>query len=344
MSTEIRHNLFRFATSELSHSAFWAWILQSAEAADSQILEGPREAGLRLLRALGLDNTPRSVEVKTEVPLPSSGRVDIRSVVDNTVLVVIENKVSALPYKEQLERYKHSLSDNPQTVVPAIISCAFDRHVRQGIEKAGVWHYLGADELLELVEPESGRHPLLDDYIEWLRKTIADRDALRTKACSSSYADIEDALGTREGQWEFLESAVRGLQGEFSLGTNRGGRPWTQFWFCNAQDDADGLFWRVDVGGRGPYLAFRQYQSEPRPTTDAKMERRDKLRRIWNQVVDDLEPGFVVAKPGNRGTYESEVGVLLLRDNPPSRIIEQLPRVHQELVRRLGEHGLCPME
>jgi hypothetical protein len=133
---DLKHDIFRLAPRELSHSAFWGWVIQSADGPESVIsLEGPRTIARSLLEALKI-RWPRSVWVRTEAPLGKDvGRVDIlvSASEGRDPILAIEHKVTAIPDAGQARRYKEGLvqKSNSRSYPPRLTTmCAGTYRVR----------------------------------------------------------------------------------------------------------------------------------------------------------------------------------------------------------------------
>lgn len=102
----MKPNLFTFATKELSQDAFIAWLLQWADprCCDSnRELQGVAEAFLKELISL-------QSEVPDSIELVEAGRqwenIDVWAEVNNSHLIIIEDKVGTGEHSEQLSRYR----------------------------------------------------------------------------------------------------------------------------------------------------------------------------------------------------------------------------------------------
>jgi len=331
------HNFFRFATRELSHSAFWAWVLQAVDRSAPEF-DGPKELGERLLETLDAPSSPSSIKVETERPLPANaGRADIWAEVGHTHVVVIENKMSAVPSPSQIERYQDALARESRILRLCLLSTAFDEEVRAEFELDPECHFMSAENVLSMFDGVTQDHPLLRDYHEWLSGVLARRERNRRWVFSSNDEELVEALATREGQWELLKELTESMTGRQYRGTNRGGRPWTQYRFVEeGEDGPDAMFYRIDQSSRGYYLSVRQYQATPQPDWAAKKARRKLLRSVWKEAVAETQADLAFERPRNWGRKESEIAWLLFRRNPVATVIEQIPKIHEEFLYRLG--------
>lgn len=336
--THLRHNLFRFATRELSHSAFWAWVLQSVDQGQPD-MGGPERLGKRLLARLGAPSSPNAIQVQTERTLPhKAGRADIWATVDQEHIVVIENKRSSIPKRSQIERYRQALASESRTLHLGILSTSFDDDFRAALETEPGWHFVSAEDVLSMLNDcKPHDHPLIRDYDEWLRHVLTRREKNRKGVFSSRSEERVEALGTRVGQWELLGRLTKAMTGRMYRGTNTGGRPWTQFRFQEqGEDGSDALFYRVDRSVKGYYLSVRQYQSTPTPDWTTKKARLKALRDAWCQAVEEAGADLIFERPRNRGKKESEIAWLLFRRNAVSTVLEEFPKLHEVFLAQLS--------
>ena len=325
---DLRNNLFSFATKELSHSAFWAWILQSVDTKGNSSLKIPRRIGRRFIKTIGYQEEIKSIEVEREVKVESGCRLDVVATINNRTLLVIENKVKARPRANQLEQYAKDLNVESKDVLMVLLSCAFDKHIRPEIEREGKWKYLGVDEIQKIIGRATIGHPLVDDYANWIKFRKVEEKNLVSMATSDNYENICKALEDRRGQWGLMDSIVGEFEGEIHTGTNKSGSPRMTFWFSNYDEVNDGFFYRIDKNRVGPYFSLRQYQNPPSPTIEQKFKRRDRLRVLWNEIMDEVNTDFVMSSPGH-GKNESEIMLLQIKDNMPSKIKREMKRVHE---------------
>lgn len=95
-------NLFTFATSELSQDAFFAWLLRWVNHPHSE-LYAPAKDLLRILCGedwSGLENESLHVEIRTQ-----EDDIDIKAIINDHIVLVIEDKVDAGEHGQQLEKY-----------------------------------------------------------------------------------------------------------------------------------------------------------------------------------------------------------------------------------------------
>lgn len=332
---ELKHNIFRFATSELSHSALWAWVLQSLDSSD-QALEGPKRLANRLIEFLGIPQISTSVTVDTEFKLPHGGRLDIKLTDESGVVLVIENKVKAIPTRRQLDGYRGSLKESDSLYL-VLMSTAFDEHMRVELP----WRYVGVDDLLDLVRSANTGHLFLNDYQAWLEKLQKHRSAIKQGVFSDNSGVRSNALRDVLGQWLFMKRATRMIEGRQYRGMNRGGTPWTEFAFVKDEEARDALYYRIDSRKQGPYLSLCQYQKQPNPSWQAKRERLNLLRQSWRDACADHGLGEHLRKSSSHGVKQSEVGWFSLAEMDLDTLFSRLPVVHSGFLDKIKILGMA---
>lgn len=252
-------NIFKYATKELSQDAVICWLVSCARAAE----EPYRERGIEFIRRLWNHNpaTKRDSScVITNITEPETQyqKVDVyfqAKVNDNTVSFVIEDKTDTEMRGDQLARNRDKiLKDNQHEDAVCLIyyktGYVFDDE-RQKAEEEGYVVFSAEDMLAFLEEvPEQDDHEFLRQYRDHLTGLIEER-SLNLKnwnmACDfvqyEFMSKLRDRLVEHKDRW--IGCSTRGtrqsdLQDSVSRGQNRGGGPWTQYWFC------EHLFWRLD--------------------------------------------------------------------------------------------------
>lgn len=341
----MRFNLFhRFATSELTHSGIWAWVLQSLDVECPEPYRELREPARALLTAMGVGGIESPVTVRRERKLPGkAGRVDIEVVDGNGQTVVIETKVRARPDPAQRQRYEDAYrAEGHRLVGITILSTTFD----EPWGDPGLRH-LGATALRDVLRSGSYRSDIMLQYVAWLENELATRQASLATAMGPDAAAASAALLSPGAQWGFFRRLGDAMGGPAAFhlysGTNRGGTPWTQLAFSpGGPPDFDALFYRLDAwpGGSAEFT-LRQYQ---KPASAGKPERLATLRALFaDALAEAVAPaGLLDTRPkGARlRAQEAKVAQATIRDRvSPALLLEYLPRVHGAFRRRLEAMG-----
>lgn len=336
----IGNNLFQFAPRELSQSAFWAWVLKSLDP-DVEASSTVSDVGATLLRDLDVPVPQSSMEVDTEHSLGGNGgRVDIYAKIDGTTRVLIEHKVTAPIRGDQLSAYREAVDDRVQCL---FLSTAYDLQKRRGDLDLKGWEARDAFDVLDLLGSVGSGHPVVAQYQEWLDHVVTRRVRREEKALSQDVDDREDALTTVPGQWRFMQRVTDTFSHDgrqYGARERTDGSPYTEFRFVeDLVDDAeeeyrDALFYRIDNLTNGPVFRLKQWQRDPSPNWDRKKTRREQLRELWNESLDEAD-SLEWDRPTNRGRQSSAVARISLRDYTASALADELAAVHQAFVNRV---------
>ena len=332
---------FKFARHEMSHSAFWAWVLNTVNS-PAEAVAGPRRVGRRLLAECGcerLANQPFRVDVEVPVPGATHGRLDVLVKEDvepeGKPLLAIENKVEATPDPEQIRSYRESLGEEVPVV---LMSTTFDTEPG-GFDCA----VLDAKRIRGLVEPERATHPLLGDYFAWLDGELVKREGLEIRALGDG--PYWEALREPEGQWTLMkairESLQQGQQGLMYRKKEASGN-WTECCFTTYNHAYDHLLYRIEEPTRtGGALALRQVQPKPWPTPRAKHERLVMLRRLWAEArqSSDCSLHFSDVPLPHEGLHSAVIALMPWARNPVEQILREFCGVHSAFVTSIQEAG-----
>lgn len=342
----LRFNLFyRFATSELTHSGIWAWILQSLDSDCPDSYRELRPAARALLDAMGVGEVRSPISVRREWPLPGgAGRVDIEMAYGTEQVVVIETKVKARPDAAQRERYAAAYRAAGHRLAGiAILSTTFDEPLGGSNRR-----HLGASALLRVLRAQpSYQLDIMQQYVAWLEHVIAARAEAVTRALSEDLADSSAALLTQEAQWGVMRMLAQGIgdAGAMSLsaGTNNGGSRWTQLTFSRGgAPNFDALFYRLDARPNcRAELTLRQYQ---KPAAPDKQNRLMMLRALFRESVQEVGTPMGVfdtqPKWARLRAEEAQVAqAAIAGDVTLPLLLAHLPRVHNAFARRLRQLG-----
>ncbi|MCE5278850.1 MAG: PD-(D/E)XK nuclease family protein [Planctomycetaceae bacterium] len=352
----LRQNIFEHATSELSHSALWAWILSCAQSEEHDRRDVRRLAEAFLHHVGYSAPLPRVTSVEREVT-PRDGekmRFDIVASLESGDTLLIENKVKALPDEAQLRSYAEHHPQSTYVLLHAGFNSLRRSYEWKRLGEVALWKRIGIEGILEVIDSmeEPLSHSLLIDYDRWLRKLAARFEQLTVQALSNDVAEVNEALKSPQGQYAFVDNLCNDLDGVIQLGTSSG-RPWTEFAFLWLENDEPGkddypdmLFYRLDATSRGiPYLAIRQYHRLATGDAVSLQKKRDRLtliRTCWAKAVAQSDqPSLNWRPPGNRLGFEMEVCSLLLNspENSPAKVRRALPGLHKGFLEELRKVG-----
>lgn len=336
-------NFFKFVTKETSHSAFWAWILQSLSAPDETDLKEAQQIAQNLLAKINLQPPQgRNISVRTEEKLPKYGRADIIVRYDDKVVLGIENKVKACSNSEQINLYKQSYPN----AAWCILETGFDYGQAENTRKNGTT-YIGLTEISKIIENiQDNSHPLIRDYKRWISdkmQTISDRtEAATTNDCKIFNEYFEKY---EETKWVLAKS----LFGTNNLEHfhNNGGSTCVQYCFLRLEnlkepEKYDGLLWRFDHSTKGNYISLRQYNNTDKKDENFWNEKKDRLshlRKMWENLTENsgLRWNTSPQKTNKQTQQESEIAWLIISNQNLPAIRKKLPRLHKKFVSALRE-------
>lgn len=205
-------NLFHFATSELSQDAFICWLASCADASVDD--EELRDAGKRFLSALlatrdlSLPGTPR-IRVYRQLE-----RIDVVIEIDESIIVVIEDKVGTAEHSGQLKRYLEAASARfpDHKVVPIYIQ-TYIQPGYEGVRAAG-FSVLNRRELIDLL-PLKATDSVLSQFREHLEILDQDYESYRFGRIWSFHAweRYLEVIASSLGQcgWSYVSNASGGF-------------------------------------------------------------------------------------------------------------------------------------
>ncbi|HVY32297.1 MAG TPA: hypothetical protein VHB79_37425 [Polyangiaceae bacterium] len=350
-----RHNLFSFATSELSQDAFLCWLAALADHDDPELQQlGKAFIAWLWERARGSKVEAEQVRLR-ERPKPQWKKIDITleaAIGERECRFIIEDKTDTTQHGDQLKRYLEVARADGSDVVPIYFKTGY----YFGSDRAATVAQYTVVELrpwVEFLRAQTAQSDILDDYRAYVANILEKREQALARL---SEASGFEAFKHDFVQYEFLEKlanrcpeAVGGSA--IHRGTNLGGSPWTHYrfvFFTGLPAGVDEvLFHRIDKrqndsGQTGYYLSTRQYASvkEKPDAAAAKLARLTEYRRAFSAAIEQAGTGLRFSKPAAdfRGANESEVGILFFdaRTNSTTNVLEQFPAVHRAFVAGLA--------
>ena len=344
-------NIFQYATKELSQDALICWLVACAVQAEGDL----RRCGLDFIGTLmrhGREPRGRPYVV-SDVWLPEAQYkgIDVyfqARINDRLVSFVIEDKIATTMHGDQLKRYREVVrrDDRPEDEFRLVYyktGYIFDDE-RAEAERSG-YAVFGAEDMQHFLSEQkrSECHEIIRQYREHINQIVKDRtDVLAKWDWTYDFVQHEfmvrlrDALAESRGQWDSAFGEDPGDWNSVDRGVNRGGDPWTQYWFCSA------LFWRLD--GYQP-LRLRVW------TEGAKQLYSGWSEDTWAGWISvfrrlQLEHGLVESPFPRRMYYggelvqEGTVGTIKLPQQEADRTIPQILKLHGAFVREIASVDL----
>ena len=251
-------NLFDFATSELSHDAFIAWLLSWSDPVykDKALHMFSRSVlsdffDITDTKILGI----HEVEVKTQYR-----NIDVLVLITDETgqrwAVIVENKMHTREHSDQLNRYRknvhedNNLSDIIDSRILGIYYKMWEQSDMRRVKDSEFSHF-GRRHMLKLLEEkyQTGMSDIVDQYEVFLNKMQAELDSFETKPVN------EWAASQWTGFFSRLKKELR--DGDFGYVPNpRGG--FMGFWFgrCDigteaniyVQSEQDTLCFKIYIG------------------------------------------------------------------------------------------------
>lgn len=259
-------NFFHFATKEISHSSFWAWlIVQSGQSGNTA---ATISGLLNAIFAPGDEWFKKSAnwKITREYGLGKAGRIDVLAEckLENKIFA-IENKIQSQSYLEQPERYKQAIGTRwPDADIKlAYVDTGFDfdgvhSKIRSAFILADlkhlytVWHEWGGN--------KSHLPFLVKEYFGWVSLLYEKQKQIEETLCTHDANTLLDVLRQREAQYPFLEWIMRQLQKEESglwesaslKNVMNYGKSCIQLWFHEREQPYwMALFFRMELRKKG---------------------------------------------------------------------------------------------
>ncbi len=350
-----RHNLFSFATSELSQDAFLCWLAALVDHDDPELQRLGRSFIAWLWElARGSKIEPELVRLR-ERPKTQWKKIDVTldaTIGEQAFRFIIEDKTDTTQHGDQLKRYLEAARADGSDVVPIYFKTGYhfgsDRAAREA-------HYAVVElrPWVEFLRAQRAQSDILEDYRSHVAHVLERREqSLELLFEPSGFEGFKHDFV----QYEFLgklaaycPETVGGSA--IHRGTNMGGSSWTQYRFGHSPAVLPGgvdevLFHRIDKrqdeeGETRYYLSTRQYapvKGTPAAAA-AKLTRLAEYQVAFSAAIEQAGPGLCFSRPTAdfRGANESEVGILFFdeRTNSTTNVLELFPAVHRAFVARL---------
>lgn len=262
------HNIFKYATKELSQDAVICWILSFYNDKNSKLYNLARDL---LSSFVILTHEDDTIEINKQVD-----NIDILIHLPNTKkVVIIEDKTYSSEHDEQIATYVETISKNKKyrecKIYPIYFKTGFyydnDKSVEHKyLEKFENFKSIHGKDFQKILQKYINIDSTLDMYIEHLNNLINWYD---------THGKITDK--NDEGKWNVSKEYIaqynlmREIFPEDIYWKNKNdinelykvksgsshGRPKT--WTNILKKDNHAIFWRIDTDSKGPYLSLRYY-------------------------------------------------------------------------------------
>ena len=322
--SNVKNNIFDFATKELSQDAVICWMLGWARYPESEL----HELALEMFKMLGVDNfdEKQDITIKTQVK-----KADIVVALHGQKkILIIEDKVYSSEHDNQIEEYRktfgnietQALVENKSGELYDIWTVYFKTGYYYDEDKIVIADKkVDADQFYKLISEEKYRNKseILDMFIIHLEElmsyytkygdfTVFEKDHYYISSETIAQHNLMREIFP-QSMWDEKSKVFMVEVGSSS------GRPWTEMNICedlfhSGTKDAYKFFWRVDTDKEGPYLSLRLYDWFA-TSDESKKERHTKLYKkylsVCHEVVNELGDRISVSwdkiENGYRGNY-----------------------------------------
>jgi PD-(D/E)XK nuclease superfamily len=387
MSERRTPNLFDYAQKELSQDAMICWLLAWAYeegdlAKPDEMGTMSREFAARLLgkhpnyKGISADQVLKVSRPESQFPvdIPSSprkrkGRIDVCAEVQlksGAVILVVEDKTETSDNAKKLTGYLEALKGN-KDVIGIYFKTGLITDYDRGIAQESKYAVFSIDDIVEFLTDCQQGNPLLREYREHMVRKHGKSVAMKRDAMSGDPQIYNQALGTAEGQWAFMECVFR-RQGNrraidaYSFGGggktwmkngSSKGTPWTSFIFrstpiCGSQgsEEKEFLWYRLDwrrssKGEQAPFLSLRKYWKHGGKPADRNQARkaRDRYVKAAQEALKRMgDPSLEQAgKPRDSSGNEQQIVAFDLDGdrNTPDNLRDYLPGFHEAFLKEL---------
>ncbi|MDO5010790.1 MAG: PD-(D/E)XK nuclease family protein [Intestinibacter bartlettii] len=210
----MKPNIFNYAKSELTNDAIICWMLDWANSEDERYKNLSQDIIRLFTKNEDLD--VKFVKIKKQYK-----NIDVLVEVNNSEVIVIEDKVKTSPHSNQLEKYKDTI-DNEE------VYKNYNKHYiyykvgnesqNNGVEQAG-YTRVRRDEILNIIKKYRDlNNDLLNDYIDYLESIETPSNMYKTeddinKWCWETwegyYNHLEDSI--KKGYWHYVSNPKGGF-------------------------------------------------------------------------------------------------------------------------------------
>ena len=295
-------NLFRYATSELSQDAFFAWLLAWADKSNAGT--NLHECAKAFFNDLILDGCDWKVSSQSVVKIDKQHKhIDILCKIDDKYAVIIEDKTGTREHSNQLQRYAESVrvEGYKDENVVCIYLKTLDQSDLSNVEKAN-YKVIDRDKLLgffrtQQVKESASENTILADFSEHLESIERSVCAYQTKPIGEwnrdqwvgFYGALQKRSKHSDAHWNYVANPSGGFLG---------------FWWMGKK-----------VDGGEVYLQLEETRACFKVSA-YKKENADKLKWRWNKVFKDAgkAKGIDVVNPSRLRVGEC-MTVAILKDD-----------------------------
>lgn len=220
----MRPNLFDYATSELSQDAFLCWFLKWGEPQFSKTDQALHDVAVQFIQRIfeahkcNLDEKIEQVRI-----LRQFKKIDILAVINETYIILIEDKTYTSDHSDQLKRYVEIIKSEPATqhFIPLPVYYKITEQSNyKALDEAG-YQLFDRKQMIELLEQHDREVPMnviLEDYLYHLKRLDSKINSYKTLpvhawnsfSWQGFYHDLQKKL---KGSWGYVANAKGGFWG-----------------------------------------------------------------------------------------------------------------------------------
>jgi len=287
---KITHNIFDYATSELSQDAVICWILSFYNDKNNKLHNLAKDLLSSFIKLTPDDDVIEMEKqfYKTDIliHLPKTKRV-----------IIIEDKTYTSEHDEQISKYAEIISNDEHYKECKLYVVYFKTGFYYDNDKLVEYKYynkfdnfksIHGKDFLEILQKYKNIDATLDMYIEYLDNLIkwygphgkfddTNQESFWDWNVSKEYIAQYNLMREIFLEEKWNKDDENGLYMVYS-GSSRG-RPWTEMRIINETDHR--VFWRIDTDNKGPYLSLRYYNPYDKDNDEKREKHKTEYQRYF---------------------------------------------------------------
>ncbi len=234
--TNLKNNLFNYATKELSQDAFICWLcsfaLEDADESDPDLVTCGKKLVYEFMKR-GIDEVIDKEQIQLTMVEKQVGNIDVLLTAcyrDEIYKIIVEDKTHSSEHDNQLQRYKDGILDKTANIICIYFKTGFQSDLSE-VNKAG-YKLFGRQDVLKLLEECESNNAILKDYRDYWENFEALKQSYKSNKLGD-WPDWQAVNGFYEELQTMLES--KGLWAGYNYVSNPSGGFWG-FWYGIDED------------------------------------------------------------------------------------------------------------
>ncbi len=275
--SNLKNNIFNYATKELSQDAFICWLssfaLNDADDSDPHLIQCGKELIYEFMDR-GIDGKVEKDKIQLTNVEKQVGNIDVLLTVeycDRVYKIIVEDKIHSSEHDNQLLRYKESIQNKDAEVIGIYFKTGFQSDLSE-VNKAG-YKLFNRQDILSLLEICESNNAILRNYREYWKNFELLTQSYKSTTLEN-WPDWQAVNGFYEELQPILES--EGLWAGYDYVSNPSGGFW-------------GLWYGIDDDHivKGDFTAALYLQIEMKWDTDLKRYDFRICLKLEKQAGDD---------------------------------------------------------